>query len=108
MVIGTSPASSEIQKRIRNVINNCPNAVNIKDDIIVHGKGKSHDEHLKKVFHSLHDNGFTLRLQKCILGQAQVKWCGHIYSKDGMSPDPDKCKIIRDHDWSKILRTFGA
>ena len=40
MVMGTSPASSEIQKRIRGIIKNLPNAIHIKDDIMVHGVGK--------------------------------------------------------------------
>ena len=31
---------------------------------------------------------------KCFLGQPEVKWFRNVYSKDGMSPDPDKCKII--------------
>ena len=43
MVMGTSPASSEIQKRIRSIIKDLPNAIHIKDDILVHGVGKEHD-----------------------------------------------------------------
>ena len=35
MVMGTSTASSEIQKRIRELIKNCDNAIHIKDDIIM-------------------------------------------------------------------------
>ena len=31
-----------------------------------------------------------------MLGQPEVKWFGNIYSKDGMSPDPEKCKVIKD------------
>ena len=36
MVMGTSPASSEIQKRIREIICKCENAIHIKDDIKVY------------------------------------------------------------------------
>ena len=32
-------------------------------------------------------------------GKPYIKWFGNIYSKDGMSPDPDRCKIIKQ--WHK-------
>ena len=96
MVMGTSPASSEIQKKIRQIVSCCKNAIHIKDDILVHGKGKVHDDYLENTLSVLEDNGITLRPQKCYLGQTEVKWFGNIYSKEGMSPDPEKCKIIRN------------
>ena len=96
MVQGTSPASSEIQKTIREILKSCDNAENIKDDIIVHGVGKEHDKHLHKVLETLQQSGITLRPDKCCLGQQQVTWFGNVYSKEGMSPDPRKCEIIRN------------
>ena len=96
MVMGTSPASSEIQKRIRNIVQDHPNAMHIKDDILVHGVGKEHDEHLKAVLNTLQEKGITCRPSKCHLGQEQAKWFGQIYSKQGVSPDPDKCQVIKD------------
>ena len=95
MVMGTSPASSEIQKRVRDTIKDCKNAINIKDDILVHGKGKDHDTYLGEVLTALQEKGLTLRKEKCEFGKPQIKWFGNIYTKDGMSPDPGKCKIIK-------------
>ena len=95
MVMGTSPASSEIQKRIRSMIQHLPNAIHIKDDILVHGVGNEHDVHLRNVLKTLLRNGVTLRPTKCHLGQPKVKWFGQIYSKLGVSPDPEKCSIIK-------------
>ena len=96
MVMGTSPASSEIQKRIRETISSCTNAIHIKDDILVHGTGKQHDHYLKKVIQTLKSKGITLRPDKCYLGKSEVRWFGNIYSIQGMSPDPDKCSIIKN------------
>ena len=48
MVMGTSPASSEIQKKIRGIISKCQNAIHIKDDILVHGTGQQHDVYLER------------------------------------------------------------
>jgi hypothetical protein len=96
LVQGASPSSGEAQKKIRELLKPCTNAVNIKDDICIHGKGKEHDAHLQAVFDVLIKNGFTLRPQKCDLGKQEVKWFGYVFSKDGMSPDPEKCQIIKD------------
>ena len=46
--------------------------------------------------HKLQEKGITLRPNKCHLGQPQVKWFGYIFSKDGMSPDSEKCSIIKN------------
>ena len=97
MVMGTSPASSEIQKKIREVIQKCRNVIHIKDDLIVHGVGKEHDRFLEEVLTALEEKGVTLRPDKCDLGKQQITWFGNVFSKYGMSPDPEKCTII--HQW---------
>ena len=89
-----SPTSSEIQKGIQETISTCKNAINIKDDMVIFGQGQDHDQHLNEVLTILQDKGLTLRHEKCFLGQPEVKWFSNIYSKDGMSPNLDKCKII--------------
>ena len=91
LVQGTSPASGEAQKKIRELIKSCTNALNIKDDILIHGKGQDHDKHLDAVLTKLSEHGLTLRFKKCDLGRPEVKWFGYVFSKDGMSPDPEKC-----------------
>ena len=96
LVQGVSPASGEAQKKIREIIKPCTNALNIKDDIIIHGKGQEHDEHLDAVFEKLKSRGLTLRTQKCKLGHPEVKWFGYVFSQEGMSPDPEKCSIIQE------------
>ena len=96
MVMGTSPASSEIQKRIRETIKDCPNAVHIKDDIVVHGTRENHDGYLRKTLSTLQKKGITLRPDKCNMRKREVKWFGYIFSKAGMSTDPDKCAVIKE------------
>ena len=44
MVMGTSPANSEIQKHISEAINYCKNTIHIKDDILVFGVGQEHEK----------------------------------------------------------------
>ena len=64
LVQGTSPASGEAQKKIRELIKPCTNALNIKDDILIHGKGQEHDKYLDAVLETLSQHGLTLRFKK--------------------------------------------
>lgn len=73
MVMGTSPASSEIQKRVRDTIAGYKNAHNIKDDILVHGKGTERDQCLRQVLQKLQEKSLTLRQEKCSLGKPEVE-----------------------------------
>ena len=63
---------------------------------MVYGVGDKHDAHLRKVLKTLQAHRITVQPDKCHLGQTEVKWFGHIYSKEGMSPDPEKCRVIKD------------
>ena len=67
----------------------------IKDDIVVHGRDDQHDDRLRAVLDRLTQFNITLRRDKCFLGQKSVKWFGHIFSEQGMSPDPEKVENIR-------------
>jgi len=70
------------------------------DDILVHGKdAKSHDKTLKLVLSRLEEAELTLTEEKCEIGQAQVKFLGHIIDAKGVSTDPDKVVSIRDFPW---------
>ena len=96
MVPGTSPASSEIQKRVRDMVKACPNTRSIKDDILIHSQRENHKEVLANTLKTLQGYGVTLRPDKCELGKSQVKWFGYMFSESGMSPDPQKCDAIKN------------
>ena len=57
------------------------------DDILVSGRNDAeHLENLKKVLKALSDAGLTLQSSKCSFLQAEVVYCGHIISKEGIKP----------------------
>ena len=47
LVMGTAPASSECHERIRIILEGLEGVIQIKDDLVVHGKGQEHDDRLK-------------------------------------------------------------
>ena len=95
LVMGTPPASGECHAAMAKILDGIPGVIVIKDDILVHGRGKDHDVALEACLQRLHENGIRLRKEKCKLGQQAVMWFGHIYSKQGMSPDPAKVEHIK-------------
>ena len=44
----------------------------------------------------LKEHDCTLRLLKCLFGKPSIKWFGMTFDKNGMSPDPEKVKVIKD------------
>ena len=67
----------------------------IKDDIVVHGRGTEHDVRLDRLLQRLKEYNITLRRKKCRFGVTEVRWFGHIYSRQGMSIDPERKAFIR-------------
>lgn len=67
------------------------------DDIIVPGRGKEdHDARLRVVLKALEDAGFTLRLDKCTLGQPSITYLGKIVDGNGTRPDPERLAVLRE------------
>ena len=95
LVMGTPAASAECHAAMKRILTGLNGAIQIKDDILVHGLGKEHDANLQAVLKRLYEYGIRLRKEKCHLGKQRVIWFGHIFSKQGMSPDPAKVEHIK-------------
>ena len=67
------------------------------DDILVHGESlKAHNENLKAVMSRLDEAGLRLNSEKCVYRQPELKFLGHIFSKDGIKADPERVSAIRN------------
>lgn len=58
----------------------------------------TYQEHLNRidlVFQRLRDAGLKLAPKKCSFFMRRVKYVGHIVSKEGIEPDPDKIEKVR-------------
>ena len=82
------------------------------DDIIVMSRDfKEHIRRLRQVFDRLRGANLKLNPSKCHLFQSQVRFLGSIISGEGIAPDPEKLKAIRE--WpipvkTKDVRAFTA
>ena len=68
------------------------------DDIIIYSRSFSeHLQHLRLVFDRLQNAGLKLRLEKCSFCLQEVTYLGRIISKDGIKPDPEKIKVVKEY-----------
>ena len=65
------------------------------DDLCVHGKTFNDTlDSLRMVFNRLRHAGLKLKPKKCQLFKEEVKYLGHIVSRDGVRCDPEKVKAV--------------
>lgn len=53
-------------------------------------------QHLDEVLTRLDNFNFKVKLEKCQFACETVKFLGHVISRDGIHPDPDKIAKIKD------------
>ena len=69
---------------------------NYLDDLIVYAADYSTLlDRLHRLFSHLKSVGVKLNLSKCEIGQRQIKFLGHIVSKEGYRPDPSNVEAVR-------------
>lgn len=65
------------------------------DDILLYiSYFVTHLEHLKMVFQVLTEHRLVINLKKCVFGQPQLEYLGHIISGEGVRVDPEKIKSM--------------
>lgn len=67
------------------------------DDIIVFSNSfEDHIEHIAKVLVRLKEAGLKLKPSKCQFLKPEVKYLGHIISREGVRPDPGKVQCVKE------------
>ena len=94
-MFGVNSASKIFQSALAELLSGLDGAKNVSDDIIVYGKTQSdHDSRLKATLERLDSHNVKLKKEKCKFSQSCMKFYGHVFSKQGLSPDPKKIEAI--------------
>ena len=109
---GISSAPELFQRRMNTILDGLDGVVCMMDDVLIFGRDeKQHNEHLQAVFKRLEQANVTLNGAKCKFNKDSVKFLGHVNSKDGIQPDPDKTAAIREMETpqnvSEVRRFMG-
>lgn len=65
------------------------------DDILIYGASwENHIRHLHQVFSVLEAHSLVVNPKKCMMGESQVDYLGHIMSNGGVQMDPSKVSAV--------------
>ena len=79
------------------------------DDVIVIAPDFStHMDRLRQVFQHFRPANLKLKPSKCSLFQSEVRYLGHVVSKDGVSTNPEKVSAVADWPTPKCLAELQA
>jgi len=97
MPFGLRNAGQTFQRLMDEILQDVPHVFVYMDDILV--ASRSHAEHvqdLHAVLSRLQQHGMVLNGEKCVLGQSQVEYLGHVVSSSGLSPLPERVAAIQN------------
>ena len=81
---------------------NWKNVLAYVDDILIFSKNfEEHLHHLSQVFGRLKNADLKLKPSKCQFAVKEVKYLGHVLTKDGVKVDEDKVKIVKNYPTPK-------
>ena len=93
---GLSVSQDIFQLEVDRILEKCPGAYGIADDIVICGETeKQHDKNLLHFMKVAAENGLTLNSKKCHIKQNEICFFGNIYTKEGIKPDPTKVNDIQ-------------
>jgi len=70
--------------------------VYLDDIIVISPDFSTHISRLREVFERLRGASLKLKPSKCTLLQPEVKYLGHIVSRNGVATDPKKVRAVKD------------
>lgn len=118
MPFGISLAPEVFECKLQECLADLPGVKVIRDDILVVGYGETdsealinHDQNVIQLLERARQVNLKLNKSKFKLRQAEVKFMGHVISKGGLKPDPDKVTAIKNmpklESKSEVLTLLG-
>ena len=102
---GVNSAPEMCQKIIQQIIQDIPNSKIIADDIIIYcNNQKQHDETLGRLLQRLREKNFTLKKSKCVFNKPELKFMGHILSKDEIKAENSNIDAVRNFLTPTVMR----
>lgn len=94
---GVKTAPATFQFLMQRVLAGHPSAQPYLDDISIVSKTfEEHVQHLREVFERLTKAGLTLKASKCHFCPAEMPYLGHLAGPNGVRPNPDKIKAVKE------------
>ena len=100
---GLSSSPEEYARRQDNALEGLKGVKTIADDMLVFGVGettdeavKDHNDNLRQLMKRCKEVGLKINKDKAKLGLTEVPFIGHVISREGLKPDPEKVRAIAE------------
>ena len=91
------------------VLNGINDVIVYQDDLLVLSPTiEQHANSLRKVLSALRDAGIKLNMSKCSFFTDKVQYLGHVFTKQGVQPNPEKVRAILDAPAPRDLKQLQA
>lgn len=100
MPMGLKNSPSTFQRVMDNVLRGLQNSICLVylDDIVVFSSSlQEHLENLERVFQRLRESNFKIQMDKSEFLKLETAYLGHIITRDGIKPNPDKISAIEKY-----------
>ena len=97
LVFGAKSSQDVFDEAMFRIFGDIPHCLNQRDDILLGGRDDAeHTNVLRTVLQRARDHGITFNKEKCQFGKEQIEFFGHVFTKDGLKPSPDKVRAIKE------------
>ena len=94
---GVHSAQEVFHKKIQQIFGDMSNVETDIDDFLIWGSDEgTHNTRLIQCLERMRENNITLNIKKCSFGVPEVKYLGHKMNKNGVFPDVEKVKAIKE------------
>ena len=102
---GIASIPAIFQKVMDMVLKGIPNVVCYRDNILVtRADDAAHLRNLAEVLQRLEDHGIQMKMAKCSLMKAEVKYLGHRVDAEGLHTTTDNWKRLCRHQHPRVFR----
>ena len=107
--MGTVVAQDIFQSKLDAIFIGMEGVTGIADDMIIARKDEmEHDRNFLAFMEKCMENNLTLNLEKIQLKQKQVSFYGHVWSDQGISPDPKKIQALKHMEFPPDKETMKS
>ena len=94
---GIKSAPKVFQHRMSELFEDVEGMKAIVDDLLIWGKDNDkHDARLEQVLNRACEVNLKFNAKKCRIRQEEVLYVGHVLSKEGLNPDPEKICAVQE------------
>jgi len=95
--LGIKSATEVFQHRMSELFEDIEGVKAIVYDLLTWGKDDAeHDTRLKLVLNRASEVNLKFNSKKCRIRQEEVPYVGHVLSKEGLKPDPEKIRAVQE------------